>query len=497
MAVLESSTKGKYFLTFILFMIGLGFALSTCDQNITGNSTSYVAKVNGIEIPQSQFYKRLQQFGFDQLTAKQLKQLNLGKNIIDQLVTTELFKQWGADLGMTPTKDEISKQIKELPYFLNERKQFDLTLYKQLLSANRLTPQEFEEDVSSNLLIQRASVISSYVPISSDNAKTHFLLKNTGANISIVKLKPSTLKKQLTVSEKEVSSFLNDSKNFALLNNLYERNKHLYVSAAQFKVHEVSASFKTSEEKNKIIEKLKKFKNISQLEPFSKAASSFVKENESQHSQIDHGWLAEQNMSFSDEIKKQILNSKSGKIIGPEINEEQVVLYFISDVTPAKNISFESAKNELAINHLKDKNTEGLDKLISTWQEKIKNLLLKNSISELKNISKSNDWEWVENQLMNKSEKNLLGSVVTVEDLKSIQNAKVGDVLIIKSLADVLVVKVTKHITADDKSIADRWTKEESEFRQTLERQFAEEQSSSLSKNLLSKSKVWKNEAFF
>lgn len=500
MSVLETSTKGKYFLMFIVFMIGLGFALSTCSRSSGGgysSSSNNVATVNGVEIPQSQFYKMLQQFGFDQLSPKQIKQLNLGKNIIDQLITVELFKQWGADIGLSPSKDEVAKEIKNLPYFLNERKQFDLTRYKQLLAANKLTPQQFEEDITQNLLLQKTSLISSSNPTSRESIKTHFLLKNTGSSISLLKLKPSTLKRNITISDDQLNTFLNDSKNFSLLKNLYERNKHLYVSAAQYNVHEISANFKSLEEKNKILDRFKKFKTISQSDLFSKEATLFVKQDEANHTQVEHGWLVEQNMNFPEYIKKDIVKGKKGSIIGPEINKEQITLYFISDFASAKNVSFDSAKKELAINYLRDKNTAELDRLVTTWQEKLKSLMAKGSISEIKSIAKSYEWELNENQLLNKSEKNLLGSVVSIEDLKSIQNAKVGEVLVLKSLSDVLIVKVTKQITADDKNIEEKWAKESKEFEQSLSRQFAEEQRSTLAKKLLSKSKIWKNEAFF
>jgi peptidyl-prolyl cis-trans isomerase D len=495
-AVLESTTKSKYFLMFILFMIGLGFALSTCDNIKPSNSTN-VATVNGKDIGIEQFQRALQQFGLGELTEKQLKQLNFGKTIIDQLVSAELLRQWGKDLGLTPSKEEIAQEIKQLPYFLDEKKQFDITRYKSILTANRLTPQGFEDSITNEILMRHASMSAGWVPLSMAEAKLQFMLKNTGANINYVKLRPANLKSLVSVSQKEIETFVNDSKNTAILNSLYERNKAQYVAPASFKVREVSASFQNANEKESLTKTMSSFSKITSTANFSKEAEKFTKLNPEKHSSVEHGWLNQDNIVFSEEIKNQILKAKKSQIIGPEISDEQIVYYFVEEVMPEKNITFDAVKNELAGIHLKDQNSKELERLVSEYQEKIKKLLSSNNSSEIKKLAKSLNLEFQENFVLNKAEKTLAGSVVDTNQLSQIFQVKNPEAFVIKSLSDVIIVLVKNQITEEDKAILEKWNKESVEYHQGLERQLGMAQLQQVTKVLTTKAKIWKNEALF
>lgn len=495
-AVLESTTKSKYFLMFILFMIGLGFALSTCDNIKPTNSTN-VASVNGEDIGIEQFQRALQQFGLGELSEKQLKQLNFGKTIIDQLVSSELLRQWGKDMGLSPSKEEIAQEIKQLPYFLDDKKQFDITRYKSILSANRLTPQGFEDSITNEIVMKHTSMSATWVPLSTNEAKQQFMLKNTGTKLSLLKLKPAHLKSQITVSTKEIADFVSDTKNLTILNALYERNKHQYVAPASYKVREVSGSFASATEKESLTKTMSEFKTLSNASSFAKHAESFIKTNPEKRSNVEHGWLTEENMVFSEAIKQQIITGKKNHIVGPEISDEQIVYYLVEDIMPAKNISLEEVKNELAATHLRDQNTKELDRLVNETQEKIQKLLASNNTSELKSLSKTLNLEWQENFVLNKTEKTLAGSVVDTNQLNKLFQAKESEIFTFKSLSDVLLVKVNKQINESDKEISEKWNKEGAEFQQGLERQIGMEQLKQITTVLSSKAKIWKNETLF
>ncbi len=496
MSVIETTTKSKYFLMFILGMIGLGFALSTCDNNQPTGSTK-VASVNGEEIEIEKFQRALQQFGLGELTEKQLKQLNFGKTIIEQLVSAELLRQWGEDIGLTPSKEEIAEEIKQLPYFLDDKKQFDISRYKAILNANRLTPQGFEDSIASEILMRHASASAAWIPVSSAESKLNFMLKNTGTKLALVKIKPTLLKNQINVSNDEIKTYLNDSKNFTTLNNLYERNKHQYVGPASYKIREVSGSFSTPEEKNKLISDISTFKNINSTSDYTNKAEKFVKLNAEKHSNVEHGWLTPENMVFPDNIKNQISIAKKNQIIGPEISEEQIVYYYVEDVQPAKNVSFEDAKQELAKTHLRDQNSKELDRLVKEYQTKVEKLLAANNYSELKSLAKDPAFEFQDDLVVNKAEKNLAGSVVESTQLQRIFHTPASEIINFKSLTVIIVAKVKGHITANDSSVVEKWNKEGVEFQQSLERQLGMAQLQQVTKVLTAKARIWKNEALY
>ena len=494
MSVIETSTKSKYFLVFILSLIGLGFALSTCDNIKRPVNSTNVASVNGVEISYEQYMQMIQQTGLGELTAKQLRELNIGKNIVNQMVSRELLSQWGDEVGLASSKNEIAEEVKTLPYFLDDRKQFDITRYKAILENNHLSPQQFEDRIAKDMLTRKAALSASWSPISNAEAKLSFIFKNTGTKISVAKFRPSNLKPFVTVSQADVKKFVNDTKNFNLLKNLYEQNKYQYVAPATKKVREVSAAYKNEEEKVKIQNELKQLKAVQNSADFLKAADKFVALNKEQRSSVDHGWLNAETMNFSENIKQSLTAGKKNQIIGPEITPEQILLYYVEDIMPAKNISFEQAKDELAENHLKDLDTRQLEKLALEWQEKVKKLVSSNNVNELKALEKKISLEWHDNALLNKSEQTILGSVVDSAQIQKIHSAQKGDVLTFKSLADLVIVKIQNNITEQDPSIVKKWETDAKEQHAALERQAGNEMMEQLINQLKKKARVSINE---
>ena len=69
-------------------------------------------------------------------------------------------------LSITPSEDEVISEIKKIPAFKTKEK-FDVRKYKNLLKANGLSPEKFEQQVGEDLKVRKLrSSINSY-PISS------------------------------------------------------------------------------------------------------------------------------------------------------------------------------------------------------------------------------------------------------------------------------------------------------------------------------------------
>ena len=89
------------------------------------------------------------------VTREQLKQQQLGRQVLRDLVTQTLLSQEAARTGVTITPVELRVAIGNIKSFQNEKGQFDPDVYSRILAAQRLTPAQFEQDTAREMLRQK------------------------------------------------------------------------------------------------------------------------------------------------------------------------------------------------------------------------------------------------------------------------------------------------------------------------------------------------------
>ena len=133
------------FIQIIVLAIAIVFVFWGVGSNL-GNKRNLLATVNGQEIP-IQDYQRAydttvdnyrQQFG-GSIPPGFLDSLGLQQQVINQLVQAEIFRQAGAEMGITVSKLSTQDEIKEMEVFKNNG-QFDIDRYKNVLAQNRMNP---------------------------------------------------------------------------------------------------------------------------------------------------------------------------------------------------------------------------------------------------------------------------------------------------------------------------------------------------------------------
>lgn len=120
-----------------------------------------VAKVNGELISGKEYiatYKRYVDYYKsifkENFTDELATTLNLKVKSVDILIDKKLVLKDAGDRGMTITESELQDYIKNINAFKKDGV-FDIETYKATLSANRLTPAEFEQSIQGDLLYNR------------------------------------------------------------------------------------------------------------------------------------------------------------------------------------------------------------------------------------------------------------------------------------------------------------------------------------------------------
>lgn len=170
-----------------------------------------VAEVNGEEIP---FYE----FNYSyQMAARNLELQNIdpstlkkeiAKQVIDNLIETELLYQEAKKEGIIATTEQVKREILNIPAFQVEGK-FDKNIYIQTINSLGLSPEAFEEilrkDLSANNM--RAILLSS-VYVSDDELLTFTRKQLTKVSGDITVIKP----KEPVIADQQAMEYYNQHK---------------------------------------------------------------------------------------------------------------------------------------------------------------------------------------------------------------------------------------------------------------------------------------------
>lgn len=86
------------------------------------------------------------------LTREQLNAQQLGRQVLRDLVTQSLLRQEAARMGISVSPLELRLAVGQIKAFQNDKGDFDPAAYKRVLQAQRLSPADFEQETSADLL---------------------------------------------------------------------------------------------------------------------------------------------------------------------------------------------------------------------------------------------------------------------------------------------------------------------------------------------------------
>jgi len=146
---------------FIFALIAIPFAFVGVSSYFTSDAVNAVAVVNDQEITANEFnqgfqnYRRRMQ---SQLGAafdpEQFDQAIIRRQFLDRMIDEELLAQVSIDAGLTVSNESLASAIRNLPAFEVDG-EFNVDVYQASLSAQGLSPQQFEADIRSSMVLNQ------------------------------------------------------------------------------------------------------------------------------------------------------------------------------------------------------------------------------------------------------------------------------------------------------------------------------------------------------
>lgn len=384
------SKKSGVFATVLIGIIILAF-MFTGYQSIEGGSaiTGAIGTVNGMAIKpeeyqqeynrQIEFYKQI--MGGD-ISAKQLENMKVKESVIKNIVQRKLMAKFAKDLGTFPSEEEVKAEIKALPYFQTNG-QFDVTRYKALLAANRLSPAEFEADVIDQIRMKKFQEMSQQFPLSKGYLADMDKFRSEKVDAEIVTISKNALRQFVQVSQTELDKFLSVDTNQKRVTSMFNERKASLDKAEEVKARHILL---LSEGKNEADVKAQIEKISKEVTPanFAKLADKYTEDPSGKGKGGDLGSFSRGRMV--PEFEEAAFNLKPGTVSQPVKTAYGYHIILVEGKSPAKIAKLEDYRQQLATEILQKDKVEDIKKLTVEIANSLRSAMESGNTTEVKNI---------------------------------------------------------------------------------------------------------------
>jgi len=291
---------------------------------------------------------------------------NLKGQVLESLVQSEVMRQFAKEQGVVVSDLEVADFLKkEIPAF-QEDGLFSIGRYNSYLESARLTPAKFEKRVYNDLLRQK---LQNAFTLAFEKTDLEETLKEEGENVKLkfkyIKYDPSLVKSAVTVDNTQVSDFVSTTEGLSEVKSFFEDNKSRYSSEKEVRLSYILLD---SEEQAKAV--------LAELSPenFADVAKEKSTESLTKASGGDVGFI--KRGDFEESIEEQVFKMELNQISDPIKTEKGFALATVTEIKDESVADFESIKNEVAKDFLKDK-------ALKLAEEKIKELNKEGGSEEL------------------------------------------------------------------------------------------------------------------
>lgn len=147
------------------------------------------------------------------VTPEDLEQMDFKRQVLAQMVNSRLLLQQAEKLGLHVTATELRRNISRFPAFQNEQNRFDPNVYRQVLSAQRMSPAEFESGFTRDLLMQKIrNFVTLPVEVDESEARSVFDFAREQVKLDYMLFEARDHMETVEATEEEIQAFYDNNK---------------------------------------------------------------------------------------------------------------------------------------------------------------------------------------------------------------------------------------------------------------------------------------------
>src|SRR3989339_96907 len=354
-------------------------------------SSGTIAKVGSSSVKVEEFrneYNRQIQL-YQQMFGKELSQqdidgLNLKNNALESVINNKLLTNLASEVGISAGADEVKQEIKEISYFKTDEN-FDIEKYKFILSRNRLTPNEFEENILTDLKTKKLQSIIKTFPISSKYMEQINTFKGQKIKATMAKITLQEMFKFVEVSKDEMDSFLKNDANLARVTSKFNEQKKQLDQPEQIKARHILLTTEGKDEE-KVKAEIEDLAKKVTLKNFKEMANKFTEDPSGKTNGGDLDWFAKGRMVPA--FEEVAFNMDAKTISSPVKSDFGYHIIMVEDKKAAKEAIFEDYKMQFTKEMIQNSKNDDAKALLEKVKVEVKAAMDKKEITKLEALEK-------------------------------------------------------------------------------------------------------------
>ncbi|MBW2136703.1 MAG: SurA N-terminal domain-containing protein [Deltaproteobacteria bacterium] len=141
-----------------------------------------------------------------------IKAFNLKRRALDKLIDEKLISQEAKRIGLDVTEKEIQERILSYPAFQFQGR-FDESRYRLLLQQNRMEPEDFEAEISRQLLREKISqFLTSFTLVTEKEILDYYTYSNEMVKVNLLQFKPEDYKGAVEIQPEEMKKYFGENR---------------------------------------------------------------------------------------------------------------------------------------------------------------------------------------------------------------------------------------------------------------------------------------------
>ena len=231
----------KWTLFAVIAVFILGFVFWSGSGTGPDASAQVVARVGNERITAVEFDKqykaqveRYRQMYQGNFSPELERALDLPRNVLDSMIERLLRLEAAKRLDLRISDDELAQKIMSLQFFQDQQGQFiGREKYEKMLRANGIVPDQFEEELREDMLLQKhAGLVKASVVVPDADLLREFSVRNDKATIEYILVPSSRLESTAQPTDADLQAYLDKHKD-RYRTPVQRRTKYLLIDRAR------------------------------------------------------------------------------------------------------------------------------------------------------------------------------------------------------------------------------------------------------------------------
>ncbi len=305
-------------------------------------------------------------------------QIDLAAQTVQQIVDREMLLQEAREVGITVSSDELQKEILSFPVFQRSDGSFvGADVYQRILRANRTTPEEFESDLRTDLMVRKLTdMMQQGVWVSDEEVAEEYRRTRETADFDVLFVRYEDMLPGIEVGEEQVRAYYDEHpEEFSRdeervlryllvetgklrrllpvddddLRAYYDQHKEEFVEGEQAHAAHVLIRVPPGASEQQRLAAQAEAETVAEKAregvPFAELAATYSEDPGSKDSGGDLGWFGRGRMV--PEFEEAVFGAKPGDIVGPVKSQFGYHVIKVEGFQPERQKTFEEVRDDV------------------------------------------------------------------------------------------------------------------------------------------------------